>query len=127
MSFALINKSNNNVCQFVATEDECFETHEDYFWKDIPDESIEGMEAPDFIYEPANGSVIRQVYPDPDYHMMRQMDYEELTVGQQLNLLWKDMDAGLVPGKDGNWYKTIKAIKENYTCLLYTSDAADDP
>ena len=115
MSFALINKSNNNVCQFVATEDECFETHEDYFWKDIPDESIEGMEAPDFIYEPANGSVIRQVYPDPDYHMMRQMDYEELTVGQQLNLLWKDMDAGLVPGKDGNWYKTIKAIKEKYT------------
>ena len=115
MSFALINKSNNNVCQFVATEDECFETHEDYFWKDIPDESIEGMEAPDFIYEPANGSVIRQVYPDPDYHMMRQMDYEELTVGQQLNLLWKDMDAGLVPGKDGNWYKTIKAIKEHHT------------
>ena len=48
MSFALINKNNNNVCQFVATEDECFETHEDYFWKDIPDESIEGMQPPDF-------------------------------------------------------------------------------
>ena len=99
MSFALINKNNNNVCQFVATEDECFETHEDYFWKDIPDESIEGMQPPDFIYEPSNGSIIKQVYPEPDYHMKREMDYEELTVGGQLNLLWKDMDAGLVPGK----------------------------
>ena len=115
MSFALINKNNNNVCQFVATEDECFETHEDYFWKDIPDESIEGMQPPDFIYEPSNGSIIKQVYPEPDYHMKREIDYEELTIGGQLNLLWKDMDAGLVPGKDGNWYKTIKAIKEKYT------------
>jgi hypothetical protein len=88
MSFALINKNNNNVCQFVATEDECFETHEDYFWKDIPDESIEGMQPPDFIYEPANGSIIKQVYPEPDYHMKREMDYEELTIGGQLNLLW---------------------------------------
>ena len=47
--------------------------------------------------------------------MKREMDYEELTVGGQLNLLWKDMDAGLVPGKDGNWHKAIKAIKEKYT------------
>tara|TARA_B100002019_G_scaffold63242_1_gene54247 strand:- start:779 stop:1129 length:351 start_codon:yes stop_codon:yes gene_type:complete len=115
MSFALINKSNNNVCQFVATEDECFETHEDYFWKDIPDEFIEGEQPADFKYEPANGNVIRQVYPEPDFHMLRQLDYEDLTVGQQLNLLWKDMDAGLVPGKDGNWFKTIKSIKEKHT------------
>ena len=74
MSFALINKQNNNVCQFVATEDDCFETHEDYFWKDIPDESIEGMEAPDFTYEPSTGAIIKIVYPDPDYHLQRRLD-----------------------------------------------------
>ena len=115
MSFALINKSNNNVCQFVMTEDECFETHEDYFWKDIPDETIEGMQPPDFTYEPSNGSVIPKIYSEPDHHFLRRLDYEELSVEQQLNLLWKDMDAGLMTGKDGNWYKTIKAIKEKYT------------
>ncbi len=115
MSFALINKSNNNVCQFVMTEDECFETHEDYFWKDIPDETIEGMQPPDFTYEPSNGSVIPKIYSEPDHHFLRRLDYEELSVEQQLNLLWKDMDAGLMPGKDGNWYKTIKAIKDAYT------------
>lgn len=115
MSFALINKSNNSVCQFVMTDDECFETHEDYFWKDIPDETIEGMQPPDFTYEPSNGSVIPKVYSEPDHHFLRQLDYEDLTIEQQLNLLWKDMDAGLMPGKDGNWYKTIKAIKEAHT------------
>ena len=115
MSFALINKSNNSVCQFVMTEDECFECHEDYFWKDIPDETIEGMQPPDFTYEPSNGSVIPVVYSEPDHHFLRQLDYEDLTIEQQLNLLWKDMDAGLVPGKDGNWYKTIKAIKDAHT------------
>ena len=47
--------------------------------------------------------------------MLRQIDYEMLTMEQQLNLLWKDMDAGLVPGKDGNLYKTIKAIKDAHT------------
>tara|TARA_B100001248_G_scaffold253987_1_gene231844 strand:- start:466 stop:816 length:351 start_codon:yes stop_codon:yes gene_type:complete len=115
MSFALINKHNNNVCQFVQTDDECFETHEDYFWTDIPDETIDGMQPADFSYEPSNGSVIPVEYDAPDYHMLRQIDYEELTIEQQLNLLWKDMDAGLVPGKDGNWYKTIKAIKDAHT------------
>ena len=30
-------------------------------------------------------------------------------------MIWKDIDAGLMPGKDGNWYKAIKAIKEKYT------------
>ena len=115
MSFALINKNNNSVCQFVMTEDECFETHEDYFWKDIPDETIEGMQPPDFTYEPSNGSVIPVVYSEPDHHFLRQLDYEDLTIEQQLNLLWKDMDAGLMPGKDGNWYKTIKAIKDAHT------------
>ena len=73
------------------------------------------MQPADFTYEPSNGSVIPVVYSEPDHHMLRQIDYEMLTMEQQLNLLWKDMDAGLVPGKDGNWYKTIKAIKDAHT------------
>ena len=73
------------------------------------------MQPADFSYEPSNGSVIPVEYSAPDYHMLRQIDYEMLTMEQQLNLLWKDMDAGLVPGKDGNWYKTIKAIKDAHT------------
>ena len=64
---------------------------------------------------PANGSIVKQVYEEGDYHMKREMDYEELTIGGQLNLLWKDMDAGLVISKvKSKFYKAIKAIKEQY-------------
>ena len=40
MSFALVDKGNNQTIQFVKTEEECFETHEDYKWVDIPDDWV---------------------------------------------------------------------------------------
>ena len=60
-------------------------------------------------------AIIKIVYPDPDYHLQRRLDYDDIGIEEQLNMIWKDIDAGLMPGKDGNWYKAIKAIKEKYT------------
>ena len=50
MSYALVDKGNNQTIQFVKTEEECFETHEDYKWY-IPDDWVmeEGTNPPDFF------------------------------------------------------------------------------
>tara|TARA_B100000965_G_scaffold250577_1_gene210715 strand:- start:12679 stop:13023 length:345 start_codon:yes stop_codon:yes gene_type:complete len=112
MSYALINKNNSNVCQFVATEDDCFDVHEDFFWKDIPDEDISEKQPSEFEYEPTTGKIIAKVYAEPTPEENRFHTYP--TMEQQLSMIWKDIDAGLMPGKDGSWYKAIKEIKDKY-------------
>ena len=37
-----------------------------------------------------------------------------LTVGEQLDMLWHELDQTGVISKDGAWFKAIKAVKEAY-------------
>jgi hypothetical protein len=47
------------------------------------------------------------------WRVERERDYGHF--GQQLNLLWDDIDQGLLgpQAKTGKWYQQIKSIKEN--------------
>lgn len=116
MSYALINRSNNNCVQFVVTEEECFETHEDFKWVDIRDDWVqeEGTNPPDFVWNPDLQEVQRNL-PEPDtWDISRQNAYESLTPGGELALLWDDIDAGVFGDIKGNskFYTAIKNIKD---------------
>jgi len=37
-----------------------------------------------------------------------------LPIGRQLDMLWHDIDKGLIQGKGSTWYKHIKMVKEKY-------------
>jgi hypothetical protein len=116
MSYALINRSNNNCCQFVKTEDECFECHEDFRWVDIPDDWVqeEGTNPPDFTWNPDLQKVERVVYEEGGWDIKREIAYADLGVEGELALLWDDIHAGVfgdIQGKS-KFYKAIKDIKD---------------
>ncbi len=46
------------------------------------------------------------------YAMHREKFYPEL--GAQLDMLWHAIDQDLIPGKDTEWYTTIKEIKTTF-------------
>lgn len=51
-------------------------------------------------------------YEKQKYKLDRYMKY--LTVEEQLNQLWDDMNSGIIPGKeDSAWFQHIKEIKES--------------
>jgi len=51
-------------------------------------------------------------YEKQTYKLERYMKY--LTVEEQLNQLWDDMDQGIIPGKeDSAWFQHIKEVKES--------------
>jgi len=33
---------------------------------------------------------------------------------EQLDMLWHDMKNGVIPGKEGSWFKSIEAVKEKF-------------
>ena len=116
MSYALINRSNNNCVQFVVTEEECFETHEDFKWVDIPDDWVqeEGTNPPDFTWNPDIQEVQRVVYEPETWDMARANAYNDLSPGGELALLWDDIEAGVfgdIKGKS-KFYTAIKNIKD---------------
>lgn len=48
-----------------------------------------------------------------EYRRQRYLEYAPLE--EQMALLWDDMDAGLIPGKEtSNWYAAVKEIKDKY-------------
>jgi hypothetical protein len=50
----------------------------------------------------------------PPYDAQRQNNFP--TTGDQLDLLWHDIDAGLLgePAKTGSWYLAVKAVKDEF-------------
>jgi hypothetical protein len=47
-----------------------------------------------------------------NYKVKRVMEY--LPIGRQLDMIWHDIDNGLIQGKGSTWYKHIKMVKEKY-------------
>ena len=50
-----------------------------------------------------------------DFYGKRKINYPEL--GEQLDCIWHDIDDGILPGKEGRFYRS---------CLLYTSPSPRD-
>lgn len=46
------------------------------------------------------------------YRVNRKSEYP--CIRDQLDLLWKDMENGTIPGKGAEWHSTIKKIKDKY-------------
>ena len=51
-----------------------------------------------------------------DYYEYQIKRFKEFPEGwQQLEMLWDDMDKGIIPGKEtSSWYKSIKDVKDKY-------------
>ena len=47
-----------------------------------------------------------------DFMANRKISYPEL--GEQLDCLWHDIDDGILPGKEGRFYRRIADIKRKY-------------
>ena len=117
MSYALVDKGNNQTIQFVKTAEECFETHEDYKWVDIPDDWVaeEGTNPPDFFWNEDKQQVQRVVLEPEGWEQQRQTAFENLTIEQQLGNLYDDIEAGVfgdIAGKS-EFYTAIKGIKDS--------------
>lgn len=109
--YSLVSKPNNGVVQFVESQEETFEVHEDFMWVAGPETVDEGCGEPDYYYDPSSNSIQKKEVPTPPYDLARRYEFDSF--GEQLDMLWHDMDLGLVPGKDGTWYKRIKEIKDS--------------
>lgn len=46
------------------------------------------------------------------YISLRQDEYASF--GEQLDMLWHDIDDGLIAGKDSAWFKCCKAVKDKH-------------
>ena len=109
MKRALID-NNNKVLQ---VEEQDFEVHEGLYWVNCPDDAMSG-----YTYDPVN-----LTFEDPHAHtkdefgnpvepfsMQRMRAYPG--VGEQLDLLFKEIrDTGSI-STDGAWFQAISAVKE---------------
>ena len=110
MKRALIDSTTNRVQQ---VEDQDFEVHGTLYWVDCPDDV-----GSYYIYDPEN-----LTFEDPHAHskdefgnpvepfsMQRMRAYPG--VGEQLDLLFKEVrDTGTI-STDGAWFKSIQAVKD---------------
>ena len=114
MNQSLVNKHNGRVLQIISGgADARFEVHEDFMWVEGPYEVAKGTDAPDYWYYPNDREIRRVVPKPPSYDLSRRMEYPNIS--EQLDMLFHDMESGIVPGKDtSSWYAAIKSIKENY-------------
>jgi len=47
-----------------------------------------------------------------NYFANRKLNYPE--IGEQLDAIWHDIDDGILPGKEGKFYKLLEANKKRY-------------
>ena len=117
MSYALVDKGTNGTIQFVKTAEECFETHEDYKWVDIPDDWVmeEGTNPPDFFWN-EDKQEVQRVHIEPEgWEQKRRFAFENLSIEEQLAALYDDIEAGIfgdIAGKS-KFYTAIKGIKDS--------------
>ena len=107
--YALVNKRNGAVWQFSA---ETFEVHESQSWVDVPDEVFdETVDPADWKWNAETEMIEKIVYEAPPVDAVRRFEFPD--IGDQLDLLWHDMDEGRIAGKDtSNWYAVVKNIKD---------------
>jgi hypothetical protein len=110
----LVNKNTGRIIQFVQGGTEArFDVHEGFMWVDGPYELEPKTTEADYHYN-FQDREIQKVEPTPaPYDLARRMEYPD--VADQLDMLFHDMETGLVPGKETSaWYATVKSVKESY-------------
>ena len=107
--YALVNKRNGAVWQFSA---ETFEVHESQSWVDVPDEVFdETVDPADWKWNAETEMIEQVVHEAPPVDAVRRFEFPD--IGDQLDLLWHDMDEGRIAGKaTSNWYAVVKNIKD---------------
>ena len=110
----LVNKNTGRVIQFAQGGTEArFEVHEDFFWVEGPYELEPKTTEADYFYDFQNRSIEKVQPREVPYDLGRRMEYPD--VADQLDMLFHDMESGLVPGKDTSaWYAAVKSVKENH-------------
>lgn len=113
MKKALIDKRFWTVCQIIEQDDFAFETTDDFIWVDCPD-NVETA----WPYDEKTGEFIdphehhRDEFGNPiePFYMQRMRAYPPM--GDQLDMLFKEIrDTGTI-SPDGAWFKSIQVVKE---------------
>lgn len=111
---SLVNKNTGRIIEMKkGGTDVRFEVHEGFFWVEGPYELEPKTTEADYFYNFQDRSIDRVQYKEPSYDLSRRMEYPQLS--DQLDMLFHDMESGLVPGKDtSSWYAAVKSVKENH-------------
>ena len=111
---SLVHKKSGTVQQIQDSNEPTFETHEDFEWVNGPYDKVDddGLQAPDFYWDTQKQQVTKRDIVEVTYDFKRKFEYEQIE--EQLDKLWHDMELGLVPGKDGQWYQSVAAVKDKY-------------
>lgn len=109
---SLVNKNSGRVVQIVkGGSDARFEVHESFMWVEGPYELAKGTDAPDYWYHSDDREIRRNIPRPTPYDLNRRMSYE--SIENQLDMLYHDMEAGLVPGKESStWFAHVKSVKD---------------
>lgn len=109
----LVNKHNGTVLQFVkGGSDEQFEVHEDFMWVQYLEEIDKGLGEPDYQFNRATNEIQKIVREPTAYDLARKQEYPDFA--EQLDMLYHDMDSGIIPGKEtSKWFEKVKEVKEN--------------
>lgn len=109
----LVNKNTGRILQFVQGGTEArFDVHEGFIWVDGPYELEPKTTEADYHYNFQDREIQKVESKPSPYDLARRMEYPG--VEEQLDMLFHDMETGLVPGKESSdWYAAVKLVKEN--------------
>ncbi len=109
----LVNRHNGTVLQFLkGGHDDQFEVHEDFMWVQYLDEIEKGLGEADYVFNRATNEIQKIVREPTAYDLARKQEYPDFA--EQLDMLYHDMDAGIIPGKEtSKWFEKVKEVKEN--------------
>ena len=109
----LVNKNTGRIIQFVQEELKQDLMFMKVSWVEGPYELEPKTTEADYHYN-FQDREIQKVEPTPaPYDLARRMEYPD--VADQLDMLFHDMETGLVPGKETSaWYATVKSVKESH-------------
>ena len=115
MRKALIDKRFWEVAQIVNSEAETFETTDDFKWVDCPNDRVEDAW---FYDDNANEftdphATTRDEFGNPvePFAMQRMRSYPP--VGDQMDMLYKEIQATGKISANGEWFQSIKFVKDN--------------
>jgi hypothetical protein len=110
----LINRDTGRVIEFKKGGTEVrFDVHEGFMWIEGPYELEPKTTEGDYFYNFQDREIQKVELKPTPYDLSRRMEYPKLS--DQLDMLFHDMETGLVPGKDtSTWYAAVKLVKENY-------------
>lgn len=114
MRKALIDKRFWEVAQIVPSADDVFETTDDFKWVDCPD-NVEDA----WFYDDATGTftdphaTTRDEFGNPvePFYMQRMRAYPP--VGDQMDMLFKEIQATGTISTKGEWFQSIQFVKNN--------------